>query len=225
MRYRPCGGRWARFAAGAAGQERGQVVALQHRADQGADHVAQERVGRDLEGDDVLVELDPTRARDRARERPVLRLGRRERAEVVSPSSDCAFSLAPRGRADAGARANASLRAPSARGGATRGSGRSAIARRSARGSRPAPARHARPRCRAAARVDRGHARSGGGPPSTSTDTTFASACTPASVRPATTSSPAAVELAERAPQLALDRALARLARPAAEVRAVVLDR
>ena len=39
--------------------------------------------GRDLERDDVLVDLDPCRRLDCPDEHPVLRLGRRERAEVV----------------------------------------------------------------------------------------------------------------------------------------------
>ena len=69
-------------------------------------------------------------------------------------------------------------------------------------------------------------ARSAGGPPSTSTETTFASAWTPVSVLPATARPvDGAVELVEGAPQLALDRPRARLARPATEPGAVVLDR
>src|SRR6266550_741873 len=55
---------------------------LEHRPDQRADHVPQEAVGGQLELERVAAPV-PDRALDSAREDPVLRLGRRERPEIV----------------------------------------------------------------------------------------------------------------------------------------------
>ena len=64
-------------------EQRRELAAREHRPDERAHHVAQERVGGDLEREHVVVDLDPARRLDRAHERPVQRVGRRERAKVV----------------------------------------------------------------------------------------------------------------------------------------------
>src|SRR6266540_2693083 len=55
---------------------------LEHRSDQSSDHVAQERIGGDLELEGVSATV-PRCGLDRPTEDPVLRLGRGESAEVV----------------------------------------------------------------------------------------------------------------------------------------------
>src|SRR5262249_30740137 len=77
--------RLAGLAAFVAIQEAREVLRigpLDHRPDERAHHVAQERVGGDLEVE-MVAALDPGRRPDDANEDLVLRLRRRERAEVV----------------------------------------------------------------------------------------------------------------------------------------------
>ena len=78
---------WWRRGAGLAprapAQQRCDSPACQHRAHQRAHHVTEERVRRDLERHDVLVDLEPARALDDAREALVLGVGRGECTEVV----------------------------------------------------------------------------------------------------------------------------------------------
>ena len=83
-----------RLAARAALQQRGERLEaapaagdLEHRADQDAVHVAQERVGRDPEAQQVALGL-PARRRHRALEVHVAGARRRERGEVV-PADQC----------------------------------------------------------------------------------------------------------------------------------------
>ena len=75
-------------------------------------------------------------------------------------------------------------------------------------------------------RVQASVARSAGGPPATSTETTLASAWTPVSVRPATTSLPTlAYRDSSAVGEGALDGSLAGLTRPASKAGAVVGER
>ena len=158
----------------------------------------------------------------------VLRLGRRERAEVVlaERAARPTRRAAPR-RAGADTTRSAAPRTASARRGGRCGSGSCAPAPSSARGSPAAPPRRRSRRRRPAARRSApAAARSGGAPPSTSTEATWPSACTPVSVRPATASSDQAWEDVARAPPAARPRpSAARLRGPAAEAGAVVLER
>ena len=164
----------------------------------------------------------------RPHEVAVLGLGGRERAEVVLAEQHRAFSF-------------------SAATSSGRGHQSDRLASNTERSRRPPDAIAIRPRPRVETGAERRPgpprpaltatssgrtvfnaraARSAGGPPSTSTETTFASACTPVSVRPATVSSlHVPVELCQRPAQLALDRARGGLSRPAAKAGAVVLDR
>ena len=83
MRYSPCAGAVA--PASVRGLPRAAARARGPRASsrRASHHVAQERVGGDLERDHGLAELDPPRRPNRPHEGAMVRLGRRERAEVV----------------------------------------------------------------------------------------------------------------------------------------------
>ena len=115
-------------------------VRLEHRPDERPHHVAQERVGGDREVELVAAAL-PGRLADVAHEDLVLRLGGCEGREVVlADERPRRMPGAPRGRAAAATRAPARPAAARARGGSARRSDTSVPSRRSARGSRPAPA-------------------------------------------------------------------------------------
>ena len=76
--------RRASLAARAAFEQRRELLrrTLEHRADERAHHVAQERVGRDLELERVAAPVPAADSTVRTKTL-VLRLGRREGAEVV----------------------------------------------------------------------------------------------------------------------------------------------
>src|SRR5579859_379859 len=77
----------ARRAAGLPFEERGKIMAVEHRADERPHHVTQERVRGDLEVE-VVAAFVPLRGLDHADENIVLRLRRRECAEVVLPGEE-----------------------------------------------------------------------------------------------------------------------------------------
>src|SRR5437763_2286119 len=72
----------SRFGPRPPVEQRREFDVVDHRPDERAHHVPQERVGRDLEQQHVAVD-DPARVFDGAYERFVLRLRTRERTEVV----------------------------------------------------------------------------------------------------------------------------------------------
>ena len=82
--------RLSRLGARAAGEQRCERARaeLDRRADERPHHVAEERVGRDLEVD-VVAAPDPLGALHRANEGLVARSGRGERAEVVLAANRC----------------------------------------------------------------------------------------------------------------------------------------
>ena len=231
MRRRRDARRGARRALEQAREGLGRALAgrgLQHRADQRAHHVAQERVGLDAEHELVAATL-PVRRQHDAAEDLVLGLRGREGAEVVlaeqrprhtprAPPAETSRGQCQRARGAQRRRARAC---------AARGTRRGASAPRSARGSRRDACEQRSTatsggRCALSAaatraisgpalgRVDRHdlcrgvHARVGA-----------AGHGRAAAVRP---------EHAQRVGQHALDRAQARLRGPAVELRAVVLD-
>ena len=151
----------------------------------------------------------------------VLRLGRRERAEVVLADKRSAASASRSSSSGRGYHQRTSLLerrrlAPPP--------DPVAVAARPRRVSRVEVRRHLRRGddrdVVRQGRVQRSATRSGGGPPSTSTLTTLPSACTPVSVRPATARlADRGKDIRERVAHDALDRAQARLRRPAVEMR------
>ena len=176
-------------------------LALEHRPDERAHHVAQERVGRDLELESVAAVVPARVSTMRTKTSCCVSVGVKAR-KSCSPSSSAAAAFS-----------------------AARSSGRGCQSERwtsnGERSRRRQIAVAVRARARREARVEVGRrllgrddgdvvgqhgvqrlggALDGGGPPSTSTETTFASACTPVSVRPATASSSRRrVDLLERA--------------------------
>ena len=189
MRYRPCGGAVAPASLrGRPSSSGAELAALEHRPDERPHHVAQERVGGDLERDDVLVELDPPHLLHHAHEHLVPRLGRRERAEVVLAEQRLRARVCGRDveRPRPPQRALRLERRPLA-------APPDAVAIRARPGVEPRVevvrrllgARRRRRRPGAPRSAPRPRARPAGRP-STSTETTFASACTPVSVLPAT---------------------------------------
>ena len=200
---------------------------VEHRADERPHHVPEERVGGDLEVE-VLAALVPGRGEDTPQEDVVLRLRRREGAEVVLAEQQVGgggerVEIEPA----AGTTSSGEPRAASARAGGRCGSDSCASGPSDVRGSPAAPPPpRPRPRRRVAAcSAPPPCARRAGRRP-TSTLTTFPSACTPVSVRPATATF-SATEKSEPSASHddALDRAQPGLRRPAVEARAVVLER
>ena len=160
---------------------------LEHRADERPHHVAKEGVGGDLEVE-VIASLVPGRRENTPDEHVVLRLGGREGAEVVLAEQQLGGGR-ERVEIDPArippAPAQLERRARRAAGGC--GSDSCASGPSGERGSRLAASSAAVAATSSGSSVFSASAvRSAGGPPPTSTLTTFPSACTPVSVRPAT---------------------------------------
>ena len=158
----------------------------------------------------------PAGGEDVALEADVVGLGRGEGGEVVGAGQGGGAGVeGRRGRSGAATRGRGRARRGWARGGPAAGSGRCASGRRGGRRSRRRrPRRRSRRRRRGRARSSCG-ARSPGSAAAVSKLATWPSACTPVSVRPATVSCDRlAQDRLQRRLQLALHRALPRLARP-----------
>ena len=149
-------------------------------------------------------------------ENAVLRLGRRERAEVVLALHVCAASASGSSSKGLGSHQLRRARTATASGAARSGTDSSALERRAARGSpRPTSSASTTATSSGSSALSAPAVRSTGGPPSTVTETTCPRACTPVSVRPATaSSSQRGNTFRERLTDLALDRPQPRLAPP-----------
>ena len=201
---------------------------LQHRADERAHHVPQERIGLDAEHELVAAPL-PARRQHLAAEDLVLGLGRREGAEVVLAEERARAAVEQLLR-------DVARPVPGARRAQRRGCARAQHAVL----VEPRAGREARVEALGRRACSASTATSGGrcalsaagtravvGPAvRPSMLTTWPEACTPVSVRPATAGRPLSrPEDPQRLGQDALDRAQARLRGPAVERRPVVLER
>ena len=195
----------------------------EHRAHQHPHHVAHEAVGLDPELERAVAGVDPLRQRARRRSNRLWVVWvRREGGEVVRARQQRGARV--QARRDRVGYLQCSARSRSktlARAWPAPGSDRCATRHHGGRRSPPAPRRWPAPARRAAGR--RSAPPAGAGSPGWLA--TCPRACTPASVRPATVSATGPAQCrCQRLLQLALDRAPARLGRPAGEARAVVLE-
>ena len=212
---RPPRGRDPRSAAA------GPPAPLDHGPTSGANHVPEEAVRLDLELECVTPPVPGCVLHDPAKTLWCVWAGvnARKSCSPTSRSADSASASSSSGRGYHQLRrsSNGGLAAPvdAVAIGATAAC---------ARGSRARLLRRTRPRRRTEALRSAPRAIRSGGRPSTSTEATFPSACTPVSVRPATASSDQAGKPAASAWRISLDCPAPGLRRQAAKAGAVVLE-